>query len=103
MMPESLRHRLAWQQHFLEEGWVLESYSTEEAMPRTAEQLSQLSARLSNSDRCALCMGVSHDTSPMTCYLPWQMGSGSYLAPSAPVTSKKTCLSCAMLSHRCNI
>ena len=51
VMPETLRHRLAWQQHFMDEDWVLESYSTEDSMPKTPRHLSQLSARLSNSDR----------------------------------------------------
>ena len=53
MMPEALRHRLAWQQHFMEEDWVLESYATEDSMPKTPQHLAQLSARLSNSDRQA--------------------------------------------------
>ena len=51
LAPEQLRHKLAWQQHFLEDDWVLESYSREESLPRTAEQLAGLSARLCNSDR----------------------------------------------------
>ncbi len=64
MMPEALRHRLAWQQHFMEEDWVLESYATEDAMPKTPQHLAQLSARLSNSDRqvhcqCLHCMSSS--------------------------------------------
>ena len=53
MMPETLRHRLAWQQHFVDEDWVLESYSTEDSMPKDLSQLSKLSARLGNSDRQA--------------------------------------------------
>ena len=57
MMPEDLRHRLTWQQHFMDEEWVLESYSTEESMPKTPEQLSQLSARLSNSNRWVCQLG----------------------------------------------
>ena len=53
VLPESLRHRLAWQQHFVEEDWVLESYATEASMPRTPEHQSLLSARLSSSGRQA--------------------------------------------------
>jgi len=49
--PDSLRHRLAWQQHFVDDDWVLESYSTENSIFKTPEQLAQRSAQLSNSDR----------------------------------------------------
>lgn len=53
MRPESLRHRLAWQQYFVDEDWVLESYAMEASMPETPERRSKLSARLSSSDRHA--------------------------------------------------
>lgn len=49
--PENLRHRLAWQQHFVDDDWVLESYSTENSIFKTPEQLAQRSVQLSNSDR----------------------------------------------------
>ncbi len=80
MMPETLRHRLAWQQHFMEEDWVLESYATEDSMPKTPEHLSKLSARLSNSDRRAhvyagtlpllLCFQGRSGASPLTVCCP---------------------------------
>ena len=54
MMPDTLRLRLAWQQHFLDDDWVLESYSTEDSMPKACKQGAGPSARLYSADRHAI-------------------------------------------------
>lgn len=51
VMPDHLRTRLAWQQHFMDDEWVLESYSTDVSMPKTPQQVARQSAQLCNADR----------------------------------------------------
>ena len=51
VMPDTLRLKLAWQQHFLDDDWVLESYSTEDSMPKACQQGAGPSARLGNAHR----------------------------------------------------
>ena len=60
VMPDTLRLKLAWQQHFLDEDWVLESYSTEDSMPKACQQGAGPSARLCNADRHAIFSWTSY-------------------------------------------
>ena len=60
MMPDTLRLKMAWQQQFLDDDWVLESYSTEDSMPKACEQGAGRSARLCNADRHAILSWTTH-------------------------------------------
>ena len=60
MMLDTLRLKLAWQQHFLDDDWVLESYSTEDSMPKACQQGAGPSARLCNADRHAIFSSTCH-------------------------------------------
>ena len=60
VMPDTLRLKLAWQQHFLEEDWVLELYSTKDSMPKACQQGAGPSARLCNVDRHAIFSPTSY-------------------------------------------